>query len=473
MKKGNNAFCYGAAALPKILAVILFLTMVIGAASVYSKGKTVANSLNINFSQSLIGQEDIISTRKRMSRDFNSEGERILADKVFCGSIVTRDQVTLWGPLIEEDDLGAAWCSLIGNINNTTDSENFTRYIIDNYKKELFPDISYSLTGGLEAEKRNIELTLDCDLQESMYQFYTDRGISGSLTAYDYESGEVMCLVSTPGAVWNDKNHSSDAYFNKCLSNTTPGSTMKLILLYLLEDQGIDPESLYFTCDHAYELKADHEIVNCMGRHGNINGVTAIGVSCNTYFAQAIELLDLERAAETLRKMGFQINDSTCYTDIGNLPRSYSYVMLNENADFNTVMQLIGEDSGCVSPLDMVRIVGYLATNGQAVDPKIELSDETITSEYAKDTADIWSDTANVWRKGFDEYYEGYSITAGKTGTASDLGTDASRTQRMFAGYSEETQMAFYIVVENYNSIDTRLDEIVNYFMEQVCRKEE
>ena len=396
----------------------------------------------------------------------------ILDNRAAYGSVTDRDGERLYGLLVEERP---AFNGLIGVLNEDT-LDKPTRYVAVNYQDQLLPKDNYSLWTGIEKSTAQVTLTISAPLQEAMYQYLTSHGARGTITAYDYQTGDLLCLVSTPGDYWsNAENAQASSYVNKCLYTTTPGSTMKLVTLYLAVCQGIDVSQLTFTCQGSYTLQADSGVVTCTGTHGAINGVTALGQSCNCWFAQLVEQLDLDQAKATLKEMGFEINHSGS-TSLGRLPRSCSQLTIDNKPVFSTVWNLIGQDSALVSPLDMVTLAGLYASGGTALQPRLTAEEPAESYEYGQAHGEEFETLRTLWRQAYTENYNlaGYSslISAAKTGTCDKLGTEANRTQKLLCGYSEELHVAFYVVLENYREGDSVLDiqavDAANELMNQI-----
>ncbi len=397
----------------------------------------------------------------------------ILDNRAVYGTITARDGELLYGPMKVEES--PAFNGLIGMINEDTVGKA-TYYVANNYENVLLPEVCYSLWNGIRRTKPQVELTISYALQEAMYQYMTEHGIRGSVTAYDYLTGDLLCMASTPGDLWrNAATAQESSYINKCLYNTTPGSTMKLVTIYLAECQGIDVTQLRFTCQGQYTLQADGGLVTCTGTHGSIDGITALGQSCNCWFAQLVERLNLEQAQENLKEMGFLINESGS-TKLGQLPRDCSRLTLEEAPGFHTVWNLIGQDDALVSPLDMVTLAAMYATEGTGVLPRLLTGDQAVSCGYGLAHREVFSALHEIWTRAFQENYhlDQYSsvISVTKTGTCDKLGAEANRTQKLLCGYSQELHIAFYIVLENYedgsSTLDVQASDAANQLMKEI-----
>jgi peptidoglycan glycosyltransferase len=468
--KGKNAQIH-AHWVPVMMAAILTIVATIGIVRIYANGGAAVASMTAT------ERKQISATVDDDETDYTKNS--IVDPYTIVGTVATKDGTVLFSPVVEATEASPAFANLLGYIDYEAENSTQTRYLINNYYDELLPNLEYSALSGFTYNAcSSLTLTISTQTQEAMYEYLTEHNVEGCVFAYNYESGEISCMVSTPGLDWSEEEKPEGSHINKALYNTTPGSTMKLITLLLLESQGTDPSQLYFTCSKAYSLKADGRTVVCTGLHGKISGVTAIGKSCNCWFAQAIETLDLSKAAETLQKMGFQVNESgDSRVSLGEIPRSNTRIQLDSTWDFDSVWALIGQGSTLVSPIDMATMAASIATDGMAATPKLLVEDETTTWNFGEENQALFKAIQEIWQTGYEENYslDQYSslITSAKTGTADELGAEANRTQKLLCGYSEELNMAFYIVVENYKIGNEKLDittadianELMDYLM--------
>ena len=450
--------------LPAVLALLLAALTTVGVVRVYALGGQALASMTVAERRAISTTVDITA------QDYNAN-TRPDRYSVY-GSISTSDGVALFGPTVDQSGLSPAFASLIGLVGE--DNSARTRYVAANYLDQLLPDIDYSpLTGIPAGAAPELTLTISSAVQEGMYTWLTERGVQGCVFAYDYVGGDILCMASTPGAHWRDTAALEGSYLNKNLYNTTPGSTMKLVTLLLLLQQGFDPAELTFSCQGSYTLRADGEAVRCTGMHGTLDGANALGRSCNCWFAQAIEQLDPAQAAADLKEMGCQVNGNELST-LGAIPRSSTCVTLGTAWDFDSVWSLIGQGATLVSPIDMAVLAGQCAAGGGAALPRLLAGQETELSRFGQSHPELFQRLGALWRQAYGDCYpvEDYSgaITAAKTGTADELGAEGERTQKLLCGCSQELHTAFYVVIENAQTGDDALEvttaEVANRLME-------
>lgn len=402
-----------------------------------------------------------LSIRKRLSYDIaeNSskaaglkEGTYILKENPLLGSLSTSDGVTIWSALPDNKLDSYAWSNLTG--------ESFcksSRQILGSYKEEILPDISYTPVLGFRMKTdselpANLTLTIRADLQEKMYRYLVENGIAGEVLAYNYETGEILCMAS------------SNKGWTYSMRADSPGSTMKMVTAVLLEAEGVNLEQCYYTCTGKWNS------ISCTSGnqnlpHGKINGTQAIGVSCNCWFAQAIHQhlmkngIVKESVKETLRDLGYLVQDDDSDSSgkktvsIGKMKRSRSQIHLLSSDPFSTYWNLIGQTTLMMSPIDMVQLAGLYANGGSTPKAKLIAEEETKMLNLKKAYGDEFKRSLKTWKKAYSmKYGSTYKeltsdITVAKTGTT-QISADGD-IRRTLLGISETKKVAFYIIFNN------------------------
>lgn len=440
---------------PIVAVVLLIAVASFGLIRLYSHGQDVCNSLTVQ-------ERNALSLSVDVNEPDYEHNMRERSDSIY-GCVSTADGKVLFN-VVDPTTMDTAFGSLLGSINDIGVDD--TRYILNHYQDALWPEVQWNVHTGITAGRRAVELTLNSAVQEAVLKKMTDENILGSVTAYDYTTGDVFCLASTP--IFGSGFEGS--YINKCLYSTTPGSTQKLVTLLLLTSQGYDPSQMYFTCDGSYTLP-DGAKITCTGIHGHISGIAAIGQSCNCWFAQAIRQLDMEQAKETLRTLGFRVNGEGSESSIGKLPISPSSVELGDTWDFHSIWSLIGQDSALTSPLQMVTLAGNYVTGGNAALPRLT-TDEVLTSyDYSGTLCSAFKQAHRIWKEGFTYYYpvQSYGMfSQAKTGTADGLGIEHNETHKLLCAVSEEYHTVIYVVNENYLENNMMPCEIASFTLNAI-----
>lgn len=141
---------------------------------------------------------------------------------------------------------------------------------------------------------RNLTLGIDLELQALGERLM--EGKLGSIVAIDPQTGEVLCMVSSPTydprtmvGRQRSKNHARLASDNmKPLLNRSiqglypPGSTFKTTQALTYVSEGIISPATAFSCHRGFSFRGLH--VGCHGHASPLNLTEALTTSCNGYF---------------------------------------------------------------------------------------------------------------------------------------------------------------------------------------------
>ena len=222
-------------------ALVLVAVSLFGLFRVYAKAQQAADSLTLPERAALSSKIDM------QTDDFDNNVVEKTARSLY-GTLLTSDGEVLVD-LTHSNTNTPALGSLLGTLNAIDVSD--TCYFLNNYKESIFPAVRYNALNGFNSPDGTVTLTIDSRVQNSIYQKMVDLGIYGSVTLYDFKTGEIKALCSTPGL--GEKNAAGEAvegsFINKCLYRTSPGSTMKIVTLFVAEAQGIDVANTVFRCE--------------------------------------------------------------------------------------------------------------------------------------------------------------------------------------------------------------------------------
>lgn len=317
---------------------------------------------------------------------------------------------------------------------------------------------AYSRTG----RGNNIYTTLDADVCATALSALG--GSKGAVVVYNYKTGAVVCMVSSPGfdpanppEIEEGDDSYDGAYINRALSSTfTPGSIFKIVTLAAAIENIDDLYDRTFTCDGSCEIGG--ETVNCNGVHGTVDIHDALAYSCNVAFAQLAEELGgktLERYADRLGLLDEFEVDSIRVAG-GNFA-------VAPDGSSDLAWSGIGQYKDLVNPTAFARLMGAVANGGRAANPRLiqkittpsgipvgihSLSGKTrLLSEFTANTI------AEMMAYNVETYYgswrfPGLNICA-KSGTAEVDGGETPHA--WFAGFlqDEENPYAFVVFVEN------------------------
>ena len=316
---------------------------------------------------------------------------------------------------------------------------------------------------------QSVYLTLDANLNEVAYEALAGR--KGTVAVCNYETGEVLCMVSSPTfdpadppSISDDDESYEGVYINRFLSSTfSPGSTFKLVTTVAALEKIDDLYDREFYC--AGSLEVERDTITCTGTHGTITIEEALAVSCNCAFAE----LALELGGDTISKyfedLGFAEQDKVN----GILTASGKYdIAPDDSSDLG--WSGVGQYNDMVNPAAMLKFMCAIANGGEAknlnliyksgIFKRMNLGSDRLLK---KGTADELSDmmSFNVHYNYGADNYPGLELHA-KSGTA-EVGGGKS-PHAWFVGFisNPDNPLAFVVLVENGGSGSSVAGSVAN-----------
>ena len=278
-------------------------------------------------------------------------------------------------------------------------------------------------------------------------------GRKGTVAISNYETGEIVCMVSTPtyDPYYPPEDLGDDSYegvfINRFLSSTyTPGSTFKLVTLTAAIENLSDLYDRTFICEG--QVTIGENVITCTGYHGEINIEEALAVSCNCAFGELAAEIGSETLAEYADKLGF-----TSSINIDGINTAAGYYEKTPNIG-ETAWSGIGQYKDMINPAAMLRFVGAIANNGVATDLTLKREGSWGGKRILKNpTAEKLSEMMNFnvhYNYGTGNY-PGLELYA-KSGTA-EVGEDKD-THALFVGFIKDAEhpYAFVVIIENGGS---------------------
>lgn len=333
------------------------------------------------------------------------------------------------------------------------------------FRKELIGYNHITGTEGIIKRGGTLKLTVDSELNKTALKAMAGR--EGLLAVYNYKTGEIMCLISTPtmdpdNPIALDKIPSG-TFINKVISaKFTPGSVFKIITLQAAIENISDLDSWSFKCSGKYEINGEY--VKCPKAHGLNDIYGAMSNSCNCGFANLAQKIGNKK----LKK----------YTENAGLTKSYDIDGLSTQKgsfDFpknslNLAWAAIGQYEDQINPMSMLIYVGAVAGKGQTAIPhilkpgvngeKIRLLDEDTAKEISQMLRN------NVVVNYGDGNFPGLELHA-KSGTAEMEKGKAPNA--WLVGYSGD--YAFICLVENGGSGAGVAGPVVNTVLQEIKKK--
>lgn len=252
------------------------------------------------------------------------------------------------------------------------DSTNIPTAIQTVYRNGL-TGYNYILGLGLPNSFRSssdITLTLDADACAATYNAMAANNYRGAAIVYNYQTGEVICSVSTPSydPYENIKIEDGDdtyegVYIDNVLSSTyPPGSTFKLVTAAAAIENIDNAESRLLYCEGSKIIGGEY--VTCVEPHGEIDMQQAMAVSCNIYFAELAVELGPDKMTEYAEKMGF---NHAYKIDDNDVKKSRYDVSKADTAAL--AWSGVGQYTDMANPLHMAMICSAIANGGTPVKP--------------------------------------------------------------------------------------------------------
>ena len=384
------------------------------------------------------------------------------AENIGCGLIADRDGNLLLDLTGDRTYAPAATlrCATIHWLGDR--QGNISAPALSHYAEEIagFNPISgvYAY-GGIGGQ---VYMTLSAKLQMAAVEAMGD--YKGTLSIYNYETGEILCAVTTPNYdpdnVPDILGDTTDAfegvYVNRFTQATyTPGSIFKIVTAIAAYESLSDIDSWEYTCTGREEYGVD--AVTCERVHGRQSFKDAFKNSCNCAFAKVSELIGGKRLERFAKQLG--LLDSVEFDGISTAAGKIDSA---DRADVLVAWSAIGQHKDLVNPAAFLKLVGAIANDGVAkqvhIVDRIQSGSSTTYQASMDESARLMSTKTaqtlqNLMRNNVENYYgdenfAGFTVCA-KSGTA-EVG-DNQKPNAMFTGFllDEEYPLAFMVAIEN------------------------
>ena len=318
--------------------------------------------------------------------------------------------------------------------------------------------IGYNLINGvysLNNAGKDVSLTLDANICATAYEALAGR--SGTVGVYNYKTGEILCMVSSPtyDPVDPPSEPEDGVYINRFTSATfVPGSIFKLVTAAAAIENLDDAYTWEINCTGSVSYGGEYAVTD-VSAHGTVDLEKALEVSCNCYFGQLAEKLGPDLLEKYTEKAGLM----TSY-DIDGIKTTEGTFDFPDSG-MNLAWTGIGQWEDMINPCSMMVYMGAIANGGEATHPNIvkptTFMGKQIDKITTKTTNMIDSTTAasltemmanNVVSHYGSENFPGLNLCA-KSGTA-EVG-DYKEPHAWFAGFlnDDSNPYAFIVLVEN------------------------
>ena len=319
-----------------------------------------------------------------------------------------------------------------------------------------FNPLTGTTTGG-----HKLYLSIDSSLNETARDLLNGR--KGSVAVYNYQTGQILCMVSSPDFDPSDPPTITDGdsrydgvYMNRVLSSTfTPGSVFKVVTTAAAIEQLPDIFERSFTCTGSVKIGGD--TITCPHAHGTMDFYSAFANSCNCVYAQ----LAVELGGETLERYARSAGLLESH-DVSGIPTAAGSFDVGAD-DSNVGWSGVGQYDDLLNPCSLMMLMGAIAGDGSAAEPSLiyqETSMNGLTlfdgSSSARSSIGWSADTcrtlqdmmANNVAKTYGQSQFGSLAVCAKSGTA-EVGTGSPHA--WFAGFLNDSEhpLAFVVLVEN------------------------
>jgi len=315
--------------------------------------------------------------------------------------------------------------------------------------------------------------------------------VGGCIIVMEADSGRLLAAASAPTfdlsmfvdgspALWNAVNSDTRRPFVPRFAGMAlpPGSTFKIVTAIAALESGTITRDMPFECQGYLNNPDEHRcmIFRLFGAtHGRVNLRTALAQSCNVYFFDAARRMGIEPLVQwaDLLEFGHMTGIDLPFEKTGTVPSASRSAGASETDAARRRFEReapglsIGQSRLTVTPLQMARLVGFVANDGWLVTPHVVSDDgmarsatEIDTSPYRatrKRIPGVSSETLSAVRAGLKAAVEepigtGFKTVrlpdvsiAGKTGTAETA--PGKPDHAWYTGYVPSENPRYVVVV--------------------------
>jgi penicillin-binding protein 2 len=325
-----------------------------------------------------------------------------------------------------------------------------------------------------------LKLTIDVDLQIAAEEAM--EGKNGALVAMDPHTGEILAMASRPTFDPNDfairigradweklVNDPDKPLLNKAIqAQLAPGSTFKLIMATAGLQEGI-AQNMHVICNGGAEfygryfkcwISARHQV------HGDVDITKGIYQSCDVFFYTLAEKLGIGRIAKYATDFGLgQKTGIDLPDEVTGVMPSEEWKLRNFRQKWfpgETISVGIGQGAVAVTPIQLARAIGAIASAGRMVRPHVtdprDLPPNIVPASRIPDEltvplnpqnwtiiTDAMADVVSPLGTAGLSHIEGVDF-AGKTGTAQTISNTAKA--KLANGKSRFRDNAWFVGVE-------------------------
>ena len=302
--------------------------------------------------------------------------------------------------------------------------------IVDSHGREVgYLGVQHATPG------QDLKLTIDIDLQRTAELALGDA--NGAVVAMDPRNGEILALVSHPSydpnafavrinrADWNKLiNDPGHPLMNKAIQDQlAPGSTFKIIMAAAGLQEGV-AQNMHVNCVGGGTFYG--RFFHCDRHHGVLNITQAIPLSCDTFFYTLAQKLGIDTIAKYATALGLGSRTGIDLpNEMAGVMPSTQWELKNFHQRYypgNTISVGIGQGETQVTPLQLARALGGIASGGHLVRPHV-VAPGQIPAEFHQAVLDSFPGSGDV---DFPLNPDTWSIITDGMAAATTTGTAAS-----------------------------------------------
>lgn len=246
--------------------------------------------------------------------------------------------------------------------------------------------MDFGLSQRKTAQRGNdMYLTIDDDLQRAAVEAFRNK--NGAVVAMNAQNGEILAYVSHPnfslsmyqdGLTGEDWQLLQTNPFKPLLDKVTggaypPGSVFKLITALAALEEGVASPQRTYSCNGVFSLGNGKWRCWKKTGHGVVNLRKSIEQSCDVYFYQVGNLLNVDRIAKWARafglgeKTGLDLN-----MEVTGIVPSTEWKLQTKGAPWqsgDTINVSIGQGYNLMTPLQIVTMMAAFGNGGKVFRP--------------------------------------------------------------------------------------------------------
>jgi penicillin-binding protein 2 len=302
--------------------------------------------------------------------------------------------------------------------------------IVDSHGREVGYLRTQHATPG-----QDLRLTIDIDLQRTAELALGDA--NGAVVAMDPHNGEILALVSHPSydpnafavrinrADWNKLvNDPGHPLMNKAIQDQlAPGSTFKIIMAAAGLEEGV-AQDMHVNCVGGGTFYG--RFFRCDHHHGVLDITQAIPLSCDTFFYTLAQKLGIDTIAKYATALGLGAKTGIDLpNEMAGVMPSTQWELKNYHQRYfagNTISVGIGQGETQVTPLQLARALGGIASGGHLVRPHV-VAPGQIPAEFHQAVLDSYPGSGDLY---FPLNPDTWTIITDGMAAATTTGTAAS-----------------------------------------------